>query len=273
MEKPEETLLRWRRIEPCRLNCSDVGTHPALQPRDPRIVAVRDRHRLEDQSREHVAILRQRLSVSGSADLEPILVSVAEGLSSVVDGHHRLAAYQAEGRRTIPARVLETNWSSALLVSKLVNLDGAKLPMHAEQRRDAAWQYLSEVTRRGSEKLPRGESLRIIAGRFGIAHSTVSAMLQRLPEVRLEEFPPDALDPGTQWPRWRYLRQSEWKGGLEAMAPEAKLKWQAERLARQLARLIDGKEPDVVALAVKFLALETPEASALELLFEESSDF
>lgn len=273
MEKPEQTLCRWRQLQPTNIPCHQLRTDPALQPREVHIVAVRDRHRLKEQSDEHVAILRQRLTASATTDLEPILVADAEGAQWLVDGHHRLSAYRAERRSMIPARVLQTSWQSALLVSKLVNLDGAKLPMHAEQRRDAAWQYLAEVTLRGRLGLFTGESLRTIASRFGIAHSTVSVMLRRLPEVIPSEFPRDALDPGTEWPRWRHIKQSQWKGGLEEMAPEARLKWQAERLARQLAKLLDGKERDVIELAVKFLTLENPDASTLEPLFEEDSDF
>lgn len=269
MEKLEQTLSRWRQATPRHVPCNGIRTDPALQPRDEKLVPYRDRHRLEKQSAEHVAAMRGLLDSSTSAQLEPVLLADVGGTLLLVDGHHRLTAYRAQRRVAIPARVLETSRERALLASKLVNLDGAKLPLHPEQRREAAWQYLASVTHSGALPLPSGESLRTVAGRFGIAHSTVSAMLKRLPEVIPGEFAGEACDPGTGWPRWRYLRSDPWKAGADAMQPEQRMRWQAERMAKSLARLLDGTDPAVWLRAVGLLYLDAKnvqEAEALDAL-------
>jgi len=208
--------------------------------------------------------MRGRLAGGNATDLEPVLVAHVGERPLLVDGHHRLKAYRLERRETIPARVLVVTLEQAVMASKLANLDGAKLPMHSEMRRDAAWQYLALVTLRGTLGLPAGESLRTVGARFGIAHNTVRAMLDRLPEVDPTQFGTEACDPGTGWPRWKFLRESTWKGGLEAMTEERKLRWQAERMAARLARVMDGADLDVIRLAVRFLALEGRDTEALQ---------
>ena len=277
MEKPKFTLDAWRKRAPQRVRCNLIATESGLQPREQRLAPVRDWAKMEATSDEHVAIMRGRLAGDGAADLEPVLVARVGERLLLVDGHHRLRAYRAERRETIPARVLTVTLEQAVMASKLANLDGAKLPMHNEQRRDAAWQYLALVTLRGALGLPAGESLRTIGARFGIAHNTVRAMLERLPEVDPSQFGPEACDPGTGWPRWRFLRESSWKGGLEVMQPEQKLRWQAERMAAKLARVMEGADLDVIRLAVRFLALEGKDAETLRgiesLCGDESADF
>lgn len=218
---------------------------------------------MEAASEDHVAVMRGRLAASDSVDLEPVLVARIEGRLVLVDGHHRLKAYRAERRETIPARVVRATRGQAVMASKLANLDGAKLPMHSEQRRDAAWQYLALVTHRGTLGLPTGESLRTVGATFGIAHNTVRAMLERLPQVDPSLFGEEACDPGTGWPRWKFLRESTWKGGLDAMPSEQKLRWQAERMAAKLARVMDGADLDVIRLAIRFLALEGRDSQTL----------
>jgi hypothetical protein len=67
-----------------------------------------------------------------------------------------------------------------------------RLLSNPEQRRDAAWQYMAVVTRRGAVGLPAGESLRTIVGRFGIGYGTAQRMLCKLPEVNPKDWSSEA---------------------------------------------------------------------------------
>lgn len=256
MDSPSALLEKWRRTDSEELQCGEVETDAALQPRVQRLAPYRDWHKLEDASSDHVAVMRSRLAANATAELEPVLVAQVDARLLIVDGHHRLQAYLAERRATIPGRVLQVSLNQAILVSKLANLDGAKLSLHSEQRRDAAWQFLAEVTHRGSLGLPKGESLRTVGARFGIAANTVRTMLRKLPDVDPAAYGPEACDPGLNWPRWRYVRESAWKGGLEAMPAEKQAQWRAEKVAAQLAKVMERADADTVLRALALLCSE-----------------
>ena len=256
MESPSTLLQRWRETDPRRLPCRELGTDEALQPRVQRLAPYRDWPRLEDASEEHVAVMRSRLASSSAVELEPVLVAKVDASLLLVDGHHRLRAYIAERRATIPARILQVTLRQAILASKFANLDGAKLPLHSEQRRDAAWQYLAELTHRGTLGLPEGESLRSLGARFGIAANTVRAMLKKLPEVDPSSYSEEACDPGLRWPRWKYVRDSAWKGGLDAMPADMRAEWRAEKVAAQLARVMERADVEILLRALTLLCGE-----------------
>jgi predicted transcriptional regulator len=159
----------------------------------------------------------------------------------------------------------------AVMVSKLVNCSSRALEMHAEQRRDATWQYVAAVTNRGSRALPSGESLRTIAGRFGVAHDTVRRMLRKLPNVSPEEYHEVALDPGTGFPRWRYVREggAGWLDMKEKMDVEQLTQREAERLAKKIATLMDKASPEAARRAVQMLGIE----AQMEAANEDAHDF
>lgn len=256
MDSPSSLLEMWRRTEPTEVPCREVRTQEALQPRVQRLAPYRDWPRLEDASEDHVAVMRSRLAANSAVELEPVLVAQVDASLLLVDGHHRLRAYIAERRTTIPARILQVTLRQAILASKLANLDGAKLPLHSEQRRDAAWQYLAELTHSGALSLPDGESLRSVGARFGIAANTVRAMLKKLPEVDPSSYSEEAFDPGLRWPRWKYVRESAWKGGLDAMPADMRAEWRAEKVAAQLARVMERADVDIVLRALTLLCGE-----------------
>jgi ParB-like chromosome segregation protein Spo0J len=229
-----------------------------LQPREARMVPFRDQGRVESRSEDHIANMRLALEASHSVQLEPVLVADVDGGLYVVDGHHRLTAYRRAQRGTLPARVMPMSRAVAVLVSKLVNCSSRALEMHAEQRRDAAWQYLAAVTRRGAQGLPKPQSLRTIAGRFGIGKDTVGNMLRTLPKVNPKDWNVQAHDPGTGFPRWRYVREN--KGGWQAMKEELDLdqltQHEAEKLAKKIGALIDKATPEAARRAIQMLGIE-----------------
>lgn len=253
----QQALERLKAAEVQRLPLSSLKTNEALQPRDGRLVPFRQQLRTERDSEEHTGIMRLALEAALAVQLEPVLVAEIKGSLFIVDGHHRLRAYQLAKRETIHARVLPMSHHEAVLVSKLVNLGARALKMHCEQRRDAGWQYLAEVTHRGARGLPAGESIRSVAGQFGMGKSTVELMLQMLPRVNPKNYE-GHLDPGTGWPRWRVVRRGPdgWTQDAEEMDMEQVTQHRAEMLAKKIGALIDSDTPEVVRRALEMLKIE-----------------
>lgn len=252
MENLERELAEWRSTPARELSLSKVKIDPAFQPREMRLVRFRDWSKTEARSREHVDMMRRHLEANTGNTVEPILAADVDGVLYLVDGHHRIQAHKLARRRQVPARVRRMTREHAVLLSKLVNLDGVKLPMEGEQRRDAAWQYLAEVTLRGRLPLPDGESLRTMEARFGVSKDTIAAMLRKLPKVSPAEWRPEACDPGTGWPRWKYVRGSGWTDGRWTQPDEAQqVRKDAERVAKGLAKLRDKCEADAWNLGIR----------------------
>lgn len=255
---PSETLEALKVAEVRHLPLASLQTDPALQPRETRLIPFRDQGRAESRSHEHIGTMRLALEGSQVIELEPVLVADIDGELLVIDGHHRLKAYSLALRETIPARVCPMKHREAVLASKLVNISARALEMHREQRADAAWQYLAEVTRMGAGGLPKGASLRTVAGLFGIGKDTVATMLRRLPKVNAKDYAEASFDPGTQFPRWRYVREAGagWQDMESKMSPEQLTQHEAEKLAKRLGALIDKASPAAVRRALEMMANE-----------------
>ena len=267
----EQALQRLQTATVLTLPLSALKTDDALQPRVSRMVPYKDQARVDNRSEEHIGTMRLALEAGQSIQLEPVLVAEVDGILFIVDGHHRLNAYRRAQRETIPARVCSMERQQAVLASKLVNCADRALEMHPEQRRDAAWQYLAVVTRRGAVGLPAGESLRTIVGRFGIGYGTVQRMHCKLPEVNPKDWGSEALDTGTGFPRWRYVREAGagWHEMKEKMDVEQLTQHEAEKLARKIGALMEKATPAAVRLAVQMLGIE----AQMEAVSEDTRDF
>jgi len=160
---------------------------------------------------------------------------------------------------------------TAVLVSKLVNCTDRALEMHSEQKLDAAWQYLAAITRRGADELPKGESCKTIAGRFGVGHGSVHRMLKKLPRVNPKNWRGDALDSGTGFPRWRKVREagSDWQQDLSEMNMDQITQHEAEQLAKKIGALMEAATPEAWRRAVEMLGVETQ----LEVANQDTRDF
>lgn len=276
----QQTLERLKAARPQNLPLASLQTDEALQPREAHLVPFRDQARTERRSEEHIGTMRLALEAAQSIELEPLLAADVGGALFVVDGHHRLEAYRRAQRETVPIRVHPMDRQRAVLVSKLVNCGERALAMHPEQCRDAAWQYLAAVTRRGALKLPPGDSCRTLAGRFGIGKDTVSNMLRKLPEVNPKNYA-GALDPGTGWPRWRTVREGPagWKQDLEEMDVEQVTQHRAEMMAKRIGALMDSDTPEVFRRALLLLKIEAqleaanPDTLSFDVETAEAVDF
>ena len=203
METTDELLQRWRTQPASAVELRSLKTDPALQPRSTDCVSLARQGAIEAQSTDHIRCMALQLKAS-NAEPEPVLVArLPQGLF-IVDGHHRLAACKRARRDTIPARVITVERHAAVMVSKVVNYGGEKLRLHSDQRADAAWQTITDMTGRGRRKLPKGISQRDLEARFGVSLGTVNKMLDRLRQQAIDpaNYAPDHCDPGTGWPRW-----------------------------------------------------------------------
>lgn len=264
MQDPDELLIQWRKKPEQFIPLSSIRLNKALQPRDIRLAPFKDHARLEARSREHVSMLAGILAAYPQAELEPVLVAMIGKRWVLVDGHHRLKAYRQAGRQLIPVRLVATDLTSAAHVSKLVNLDGVKLPLHKAQCLEAAWQYLARVTEGGSLvsdedvlELPKGTSCRTIGARFGIGKSTVHGMMGQMKTMNREDYGPEACDPGTGWPNWKYVKGNAIRDRFADVDADTRTQRDVMAVAKILGRLVDKYPSEVIRLGVTALEKDT----------------
>ncbi len=273
MKNLDETLAALREQQVKDVARSKIKIDKALQPRDQAVVPSRDQHKQDALNTEHTTRLRQQLSISTTQQLDAVLAAKINGELYLVDGHHRYRAYALERRQSIPTRTLEMTWETAVLVSKLVNLDGVKLSLHKQQASECAWQYLAAMTDRGRLQMPLGLSTRSMEGKFGVGRDTVSRMMRTMPTVVLRGYPDRACDSGTGWPKWKYARGNAQRDWQETLGADLLLQHQAEKLAKKLAKLLDNPAKDVIRQAIELLRQEINDetADALIGIYEDLS--
>jgi len=174
----------------------------------------------------------------------------------------------------MPARVSRLRYSSALLVSKLVNCTHRSLRMHEEQRRDAAWQTVCALTEGGREPLPKDWSYRKLAAAFDISKNTVQRMVERASSVDPTEYEDVAVDPATRWPRWQWVRtpKATWKDLRGSMTPDELAMADAVKLLQSISELIDRASPASREIARSIMAenrgLTDASSDAVDCLFD-----
>lgn len=245
------TLEWWQQIAPTTVPLGELQEDPRLQPRAIEVVPLRDRATYRARSAAHVLELATALQ-EPKAQLAPLLVAEVDGRLLVVDGWHRFRAYQRAKRKRVPVRVARMTMAEAIAASKLANCGQATLQVHNEQKREMAWQWLAEVTQFGaSPYLPPGVSFRDVEAYFGhgVSKDTIRNMLRRIGSVNPDEYSDAAKDPGTGWPRWRYVRNP--KGGYGMGTPdqqrERRLEKAAERTGKFLRGLVETLGPEGAA--------------------------
>lgn len=252
--------MEWRAAPPQSITLGRIKQEVRFQPRNHRLAPFRDRGKLESASEQHVSALAAK--VASGHTLDPLLVADIDGRLVLIDGHHRLMAYRREGVRNVPACIRKSTEGDALLMSKVVNCDGVKLPMHAEQKREAAWQYLATQTTQGRTALPAGESLRDIGATFGVGKDTVGRMLRKLPEVVPAHYGPDACDTGTGWPQWRQVKGNAWRDVAAEAPDDTRERHRDERRAAKLGKIIDRDGMAAFLRSLRLLEKEELDAAA-----------
>lgn len=214
----------------------------------------RDRIGMMDEDDWFIDDLKQAVERGSTPDLDPVVVWWSGKRWIVIDGHHRLAAYQRAARdvETIPVEPFEGSLDDVRLEAVRLNQKN-KLVMRQSERLEAAWRLVctSDLSKKR------------IAESCGISARTVATMRSRGKEVI-------AAKPG-QW-SWRYLAGERWDrvkspGFLAAdndndFDPDAAVRKRAEGYARKLAKNFGRKpmeDPEGFALALALLNESLPE--------------
>ena len=199
------TLTALRGADVTRVPLDEITADEALQPRVPEAVRYGHRRTTCKLSEQHTITLLRRLEGDAREDLDPILLARAETGLLVVDGFHRLRAYELAERNTIPARVYPMTRKMAAMVAKLANLDQRALDLHPDQRREAVWQWMVVSTDGSGEDLPMSQ--RKIAAETGVARDTIASMLKHMSRAARREWPPEDCHPVTGFVRWDVVKR------------------------------------------------------------------
>lgn len=182
--------------------------------------------------------------------LPPITVFAVGAAFYVIDGHHRLAAYDTANVSKIPAKVFTGTLEEAERYALRSN-SRDKIPMGKADKLEAAWRLVRQ------EKA--ADSISSIAKDSGIAQSTVSNMRAVL--KKLAELEVSAQDIGEM--SWNRAR-----GRAQGITENAELEeWrevEAQKLVEDIARAKLGgrltKNPDITAIALGKLNDGLPQA-------------
>ncbi|MGN6769976.1 MAG: ParB/RepB/Spo0J family partition protein [Rhizobiaceae bacterium] len=222
-----------------RLALSDITTMPDLfQPRG--------------MDEKHIGDLVRAIRASG--DLDPVTVITIGQRAILIDGHHRIEAYQRAGIHVgIPVQYFDGSPQEAVLHAGIAN-SKAKLPMANRERQDYAWRLVLIGTHSKAE----------IHEASGISPSQVGNM-----RVVRRKLGPDAQNYASWW-------QARLKadGGATEMTEDDREKWKedmANDFADRLAKTFSSKlshRPDIAAMALSaYFGRRLPE------LFKELREF
>ncbi|MGX1236819.1 ParB-like chromosome segregation protein Spo0J [Bradyrhizobium barranii subsp. barranii] len=182
--------------------------------------------------------------------LPPITVFAVGTRFYVIDGHHRLAAYDTAGMRQVPARVFLGTLEEAERFALRSN-SRDKIPMGKADKLAAAWRLVRQDK--------DGDSISSIARDAGIAQSSVSNMRAVLKKLREMGLPADDILEMS----WNMAR-----GRAQGITEDAELEdWreaEAQKLVEAIARAKLGarltKNPDITAIALAKLNDGLPQA-------------
>lgn len=167
----------------------------------------------------------------------------------VIDGHHRLNAYERKGvRGGIPVEVFEGTLDEAMAQSAALNSKN-RLPMRQEDKLNFAWRLV----------LISGLSKRKIVDACAVANGSVGSMrkvrdvLLENPEVTLEEL---------YKMTWSEARMTAAGTAMDTpFDPDAALRNRAERFAKSIARAVKDRpmvDPEAFALALCYFDERLP---------------
>jgi ParB-like chromosome segregation protein Spo0J len=121
------------------------------------------------RSGAHIAQLVRALTNTGRP-FDPLLVFQAGGKYFVMDGHHRLAAYEAANwRKPVPVEVFQGSLDDARFTALQSNCRD-KLPMKPEDKTEAIWRLVQE---------DRGHSKQQLVDLGLVSNGTIGNMRKR----------------------------------------------------------------------------------------------
>lgn len=189
------------------------------------------------RSAAHIAELVRALRTTG-APFEPLTVFPAGDKFFVMDGHHRLAAYEAaDWSKPVPVEVYGGSLEDARLTALQSNSKD-KLPMRREEKAEAAWRLVKE---------DNGLSKQQLLSLGLVSNGTIGTMRAKWREIK------DAGDPSLLKTTWTHALQWASGGRVEWNAEN----WREQKVLELVERLVAagiakeyGKHPDVVAEAL-----------------------
>jgi hypothetical protein len=198
------------------------------------------------RSAAHVATLAHALRATGGP-LKPILVFWAGDRFFAVDGHHRLAAYEAaDWQEPIPVEICRGSLQDARLAALQGNIED-KLPMTKSEKFNAAWRLVKE---HDINHLSKAEITRLTTAATG----TITAMRAKWQAIK------DAGDESLLAMDWEHARRWQPGDGPDHQDDE----WRERIINELMERLIDtgiatemAKYPDFVIEAVSRINPDT----------------
>ncbi len=196
---------------------------------------ISDRDRV--RSAAHIAELVRALRTTGSP-FEPLLVFPAGDKYFVIDGHHRLAAYEAtDWNEPVPVEVFAGSLEDAHLAALRSNSKD-KLPMRREEKTEAAWCLVKEDSGLSKQQLLS----------FGlVSNGTIGTMRAKWREIK------DAGDDSLLKMTWTLALRWAPGGSVEWKAEG----WREQKVQELVERLVAAgvakeyrKHPDIVAEAL-----------------------
>jgi hypothetical protein len=216
---------------------------------------------------EHILSMANVIADSGKP-LDAILVFQVGAKFYVIDGHHRLAAYDtAKWIGAIPAKAFGGTFDQAYLEALRLNSRN-KLPMTKEDKQEAAWRLV---------KLQDGSSREQISEWTTVSTSNISNMRRILKKLQELERGSDAI-PIADLP-WRRALREDWAtedGGKDWDADEWKER-EANEIVEALMKANIGftlkKQPESTAMALEKLDASLPEALMKEWVHRLDPEF
>jgi hypothetical protein len=222
-------------------------------------------------TKDHVRSLAQALRGSGGV-LDPLLLwqeidndGSPSGRLILLDGHHRLAAYNsvpADAQRTdrgVPAHVLACSRAAARREALRVNSKDT-LPLSFQERQDGAWSLVRDGERQHT--IPQ------IAKASGVGERTIWTMRQRLRDMAKAETAITG-----EW--WRDRSDNGTGKEPEKMMTDAERKAEIERIGKEFRKVagnLQRRDETLLAEALQN-AFGHNLKSMAEWLYAESDEF
>ncbi|WP_158091530.1 ParB N-terminal domain-containing protein [Bradyrhizobium canariense] len=211
---------------------------------------------------DHILEMAKSIRNTG-APLTDILVYPCGGAFYVVDGHHRLAAYDtARWSMAIPARVFEGTFRDAQVRALTANSKN-KLPLSREEKSEAAWRLVRQMGY--SLTVPEIASASTVHQRTVHTMRTVWKEVQEIAQREERRLPHDLT--------WRAARALH-KGEEPSFDRDEWVDVQAQKLVELLRKANLGvnltKDAEITARALRLISDGLPRALIEEWSVEEA---